>query len=325
MPNSIKSKKKALKKSYRKKAKREYRKGSGRVSWTKIIIVSTIIIIAIVVLTFVSIYNMPEPYVNMVEKDQIYAEFDGNTISINHLNNYFYLAPKYQSINPIIIDYFPSQYYPTFSSSTINYYLTSTSIQFIPKEEIKRNNEISWAYTLNITDRNLNTWMSLTDIQVSPNILQNNTETTVNITIRFRAMTTIDYCSIKIGFKNSVETSNGKASINPISAGYKSFDSGFYYEKISEPLLKNYDFSIKFKINVTLQSNNNIDILNATDLMEYRQIYLRINDKLINNYFTDGFSQSQISFTGVDEPPQLRRSKYFEIFLKIANISFSVI
>ncbi|TFF97166.1 MAG: hypothetical protein EU547_05085, partial [Promethearchaeota archaeon] len=224
-----KEKKKALKQSYRKKKKIDYRKSSGGVPWTKVIIVLAIIIVIIVAISVLTWYNMPDPYVDITEKDEIYAEFDGNEVSVEFLNTYLNLAPKVQSIEPVVTDYFPAKYTAStdvdFSSQSFG------QIQFLVPE-ILRYTELDWEYTLNTTDINLNNWIYDPLLQAYPNKILNNTETTINISSSFKAETKLDNSLIRIGLKNNIIMGNNSLYIEPISEGYKTFDSGFYYEKI---------------------------------------------------------------------------------------------
>ncbi|MHA1832296.1 MAG: hypothetical protein ACTSWR_12240 [Candidatus Helarchaeota archaeon] len=320
MDNDIKNKKKVLKRSFRKASKRKIKKSSSRMTWTKVIIISSIIIILMVFIGVISWVNSPSPHVNMTEKDEIFADFDGANICIEYLDTYFYMAPVLTSIEPIIFDYFPSQYQPTFSSSTIAFSITENYIQFFP-DEIQKNTALSWDYKLNITDKDLTTWISNTNIEIKNNHIPNNTETTVNISTSFKALKDFTICRIRLGFKNSLQIGNSSVIIKPISQGYHIFSSGFYYEKFESSVQKNSIIKLEFRINVTLNSGTPLDILNGTSQNDYRNIYIKMNNKLINNFFTDGFTESSVTFTGFASPPPIVKNNIFAINLEFKNIT----
>jgi flagellar basal body-associated protein FliL len=313
-----KEKKKALKQSYRKKKKKDYSKSSGKVPWTKVIIVIAIIIVVIIAISLITWYNMPDPYVDVTERDVIYADFDGNEVSVEYLNTYLKLAPKVQSIEPVVTDYFPSKYTATtgvdFSSQSIN------QIQFLVPE-ILRYTELDWEYTLNTTDINLNNWIYDPFLQAYPNKILNNTETTINISSSFKAEIKLDNSLIRIGLKNNIIMGNNSLYIEPISAGYKTFDSGFYYEKMISSLDQDQKLELLFQINVTLNSSIGIDLLNLTNSRDYKFIQIVKNNHLINNYFGSGFTEAQIDFTGFEDDPLVFREKQLGINLEFSNIT----
>jgi len=323
MTNDIKKKKKTLKQLYKSK-KKKYKLSSGKTPWTKIISVSVIIIAVVIVVSIISWYNMPSPNVDMIEKDEIYADFNGSSVSIKYLKTYFNLLPKLISVEPIITDYFPSQYSPTFSSSTIYHYTSSNNIQFIPPL-ISRNSALSWEYTLNATDLSLNTWFLNPSLQLSSNQIPNNTETTLNISASFKASRNLDQCMINLGFLYTLNDQNSSVSITPITPGYTTFSSGFFYQKTVSTLSQSSTLSLDFQINITLNSSQPLDILNSSLLNNYGYIQIQMNNYLINNFYTSGFSESTVEFTGLDNPPSLTKFKSFGINLQFTNITISPI
>ena len=322
MSRDRKNKKKALKKAYHKKSKNNFKKSSGGVSWTNIFIASFIIIVVIIALSIFSWVNMPDPYVNMTEKDVIHAEFDGNDISIKYSNTYFKLAPKVLSITPIVTDYFPSQYSPSFSHPSIDSFIGSDNIQFL-SDQILRNSELTWDYDLNITDKNLDNWIKSSNFDINPNQIINNTETTIKISISFIAAQNLDRCVIRLGLKNDIVVGNDTAMLEPFSSGYNYFNSGFYYEQITSSLSNNQELELAFQINITLNSSNPLDILNLTSMNQYRFIQISLDNKLISDFFDSGFNDADITFSGFDDPPEVIKTNEFGINIEIANITIS--
>ncbi|MBD3228049.1 MAG: hypothetical protein GF329_07655 [Candidatus Lokiarchaeota archaeon] len=320
MPEDLEKKKKSLKKSYRKLKKKDHSKSPGGVPWTKILIVAVIIIVVLIAVGVVSWINRPEPSVTITERDTIYAEFDGNNIDVINLNSYFKFAPRVSNIELVVIDYFPTNYQPI-TSTDIPYSILSDSIEFYP--DIPRYQDEDWEYDLNMTDRTLDTFIETPNLIIYPINILNNNETTVNITVSVKANVNLDDCRIRLGFKNNVIINNNSAQISPHSDNYLNLDSGFYYEETLESLDLNQMMILNFQLNITLNSTDPFDILNATDLNQNRMMEFSINNKLIYNYFNSGFKETSIDFTGFDEPPETINNKMLKINVAFNNITIN--
>ncbi|TFF89075.1 MAG: hypothetical protein EU549_01835 [Promethearchaeota archaeon] len=318
MPEDLEKKKKALKKSYRKLKKKDRSKSPGGVPWTKILIVSVIIVVVLIAVAIVSWINRPKPSVTITQRDTIYAQFDGNEVNISRLNAYFHFAPKVNDIKPVITDFFPNEYTPT-TSTEISHSILSDSIEFRP--EIARYDEKDWDYDLNMTDRTIDTFIDIPSFEINPISIQNNTPTIINVSASVKAAVNLDNCKIRLGFKNNVIIDNNSAQITPFSDNYQNIDSGFYYELTTESLNIDQEMTLNFQLNVTLNSTGSFDILNATELNENRIMEFSIDNKLIHNYFDSGFMEANVDFTGFDEPPETTINKMLGINIEFNNLT----